>query len=100
MRTHGKGAKAYPYRGFESHPLRHTKFIAHFPLKTAYLTFGSKFGTIIPGSGGVKMSTLAVQQPQASVYIRLKEAGKWKYQRVETGKGHKTGHLTGPFFSR
>src|SRR5712672_852770 len=38
---------------------------------------------------------------QASVYIRTKnKAGNWFYERIETGKGHKTGHLPGPFYSR
>lgn len=48
---------------------------------------------------------IAAQTPvlgkQASIYIRKKnQAGEWFYERVETGKGHKTGHLTGPFYSR
>jgi integrase len=38
---------------------------------------------------------------QASVYIRKKnQDGIWFYERVETGKGHKTSHLQPPFYSR
>jgi hypothetical protein len=37
----------------------------------------------------------------ASIYIRQKNAeGKWRYQRVQTGPGRKTAHVTGPFFFR
>ncbi len=47
------------------------------------------------------MATATVATQQATVYIRRKdEAGNWYYDRIETGKGKKTGHLTGPFFSR
>jgi len=36
-----------------------------------------------------------------SIYIRQKNAeGKWRYQRVQTGPGRKTAHVTGPFFFR
>jgi integrase len=48
---------------------------------------------------------IAAQAPipgkQASVYIRKKnQAGQWYYERVETGKGHKTGQLQPPYYSR
>ena len=34
-----------------------------------------------------------------TVYRRVKIENKgWRYQRVEVGKGHKTGDLTGPFY--
>jgi integrase len=47
------------------------------------------------------MATATAITQQSSVYIRRKDgAGNWYYDRIETGKGHKTGHLAGPFFSR
>ncbi len=46
----------------------------------------------------VSSATPAASTP--SIYLREKNNSKWMYSRVETGKGHKTGHLTGPFYSR
>ena len=38
---------------------------------------------------------------RVSIYTRTKnEQGRWRYQRVKQGRGHKTGDLTGPFFLR
>ena len=38
-------------------------------------------------------------QPPRTLYQRLKIDGKgWRYQRVKTGRGIKTGDLTGPFY--
>ena len=44
-----------------------------------------------------------VSRPTApSIYIRTKDpaSGRWRYERVQTGPGRKTAHLTGPFFFR
>jgi len=36
----------------------------------------------------------------ASVYIRVQSGSGWRYQRIEEGRGKKTGALSGPFFAR
>jgi len=42
---------------------------------------------------------MATQTPPKTLYRRLNVEGKgWRYQRVKTGRGIKTGDLTGPFY--
>ena len=42
---------------------------------------------------------MATQTPPKTLYQRLKVEGKgWRYSRVRTGRGIKTGDLTGPFY--
>jgi len=35
-----------------------------------------------------------------SLYKRVKEGDRWKYQRILEGRGHRTNNLTGPFYAR
>src|ERR1700674_5525647 len=35
-----------------------------------------------------------------SLYVREKTDGHWRYRRVETGRGKRTGHIQGPFYAR
>lgn len=42
---------------------------------------------------------MATQNATKTLYQRLKIEGKgWRYRRIKTGKGKKTGDLTGPFY--
>ena len=36
----------------------------------------------------------------SSLYVREKREGRWRYKRISTGKGKKTGHIQGPFYAR
>jgi integrase len=38
--------------------------------------------------------------PSLSLYRRTKQGDRWKYERIEEGRGHRTGDLKGPFYAR
>src|SRR5260370_8292867 len=38
--------------------------------------------------------------PGLSLYKRGKNGDGWKYERIEEGRGHRTGDLSGPFYAR
>jgi len=38
--------------------------------------------------------------PALSLYKRTKHGNRWKYERIEEGRGHRTSDLAGPFYAR